>query len=431
MTPVPQYWTRTTLGSVARSVRNGIFARRPNDVGDGARILRISAVRRSVVDVADSRFVADITDQQLSKFSLAPGDLLVTRYNGSRRLVGISGLVPTHEGLLLHPDKLIRVQVNHHITDPRFLNYQLESQRVRAFLEPRIRTTAGQSGIAGKDVREIPVVLPPLMEQRRIVDILEDHLSRLHAAEDYATTATKRLEGIAESALRALLADVRAKRALGELLDVPLGNGKSVPTRADGFPVLRLTALKDDGVDLRERKGGDWTRGGAQRYLVARDDFLLARGNGSLRLVGRGSLVRGRPDAVAYPDTMIRVRVKARDMFAEFLDVVWNSAATRSQIEAEARTTAGIYKVNQKQVAAIRLPVPSLAEQFRITTRMAEVDEQARRTRDAVERAQRRGTALRAALLTAAFSGKLTGRHTDQELIETVVANESAVVGAG
>lgn len=130
--------------------------------------------------------------------------------------------------------------------------------------------------------------------------------------------------------------------------------------------MLRLTALKSTGVDLAERKGGSWTRDDAFRYLVQRDDFLIARGSGSLRRVGMGSLVTTTPDEVAFPDTAVRARLH-RDVIApRYMSLAWNSPAVRSQLESMARTTAGIYKVNQRQLASVRLPVPSLAEQRRI-----------------------------------------------------------------
>src|SRR5438477_10659089 len=98
-----------------------------------------------------------------------------------------------------------------------------------------------------------------------------------------------------------------ARAKLGELLEEPMANGRSVPD-GSGFPVLRLTALKGGRVDLRERKRGAWGAQDASRFRVRNGDFLIARGNGSLALVGRGGLVEDEPDPVAYPDTAIRVR---------------------------------------------------------------------------------------------------------------------------
>ncbi len=421
MTPVCRRWSRGVLGDVTHIIRNGIFVQRPTDDGVGNRILRISAVRSGVLDLSQSRYVEGLSQEQIAKFSVDSGDILLTRYNGSRHLVGIAGVVPDHAGTLLHPDKLIRVVVNRKVLEPQFLNLQLQTRSVRTFLEPRIRTTAGQSGIAGTDVRCIPLVLPSLIEQRRIVDILEDHLSRLDAAERYAKAGATRLRSLAEAAFNSRVAALDSdERPMVDLLAAPLSNGRSVPTRDGGFPVLRLTALKEAGVDLRERKGGDWTRADAARYLVEKGDFLIARGNGSLRLVGRGSLVRHDPDEVAYPDTAIKAKVSPRMMDSEFLDLAWNSRRTRRQLEGMARTSAGIYKLNQKQLEGVRLPVPPLRDQTKLVTELAIVRNLSRSTGQAVERALLQARALRRALLSAAFSGRLTGTSTDVEVIEEV-----------
>lgn len=163
-----------------------------------------------------------------------------------------------------------------------------------------------------------------------------------------------------------------AQCPLVDLLSEPLRNGRSVPTAADGFPVLRLTAITKGSIDLGQRKSGAWTASDAQPYLVTAGDFLIARGNGSLALVGRGGLVRAEPDPVAFPDTMIRARPDRSRLVPEYLALVWESHQVRRQVEESARTSAGIYKVSQPSLAAVTLPVPSLPEQRRIVAILEE-----------------------------------------------------------
>src|SRR6202034_3509303 len=153
----------------------------------------------------------------------------------------------------------------------------------------------------------------------------------------------------------------------------PLINGRSVQTDGDGFPVLRLTALREGRLALSERKGGRWTAADAEPFLVHRGDFFISRGNGSLSLVGRGALLEEEPDPIAFPDTMIRIRVGEQKIFPEFLRLVWDAQRIRTQIESFARTTAGIYKINQKMVQAILIPVPNLPLQRQLVTEVREV----------------------------------------------------------
>lgn len=321
----------------------------------------------------------------------------------------------------------MKAVVPHDGIDPRWVAWGL-----RAFERDLLRaarkagTTVASIEMSRFFAFELPV--PPLEQQMRILALLEDDLSRLDAAERYAKAGATRLRSLAEAAFNSRLAALDiVERPMVDLLEAPLSNGRSVPTRDGGFPVLRLTALKEAGVDLGERKGGDWTRADAARYLVKKGDFLIARGNGSLRLVGRGSLVRHDPEEVAYPDTAIKAKVSSRIMDSEFLDLAWNSRRTRRQLEGMARTSAGIYKLNQKQLEGVRLPVPPLRDQTKLVTELTIVRNLSRSTNQAVERALLQARALRRALLSAAFAGQLTSRSSDDEVIEEVL---DAQVGA-
>lgn len=111
-----------------------------------------------------------------------------------------------------------------------------------------------------------------------------------------------------------------AEAPLSSLLAEPLANGRSVPD-GDGFPVLRLSALRENAVDFSERKSGSWTEKEAEPFLVKGGDLLVARGNGSLRLVGRARLVPSNPPRVAFPDTMIRVRPRPEVVDPRFLAI--------------------------------------------------------------------------------------------------------------
>ncbi|MFE9641396.1 restriction endonuclease subunit S [Nocardiopsis alba] len=152
---------------------------------------------------------------------------------------------------------------------------------------------------------------------------------------------------------------------LEDLLSEKIINGRSVPTREGGFPVLRLNAIKRGKIDPSVSKEGAWEEPEAAPYLLRAGDFLLSRGNGTISLVGRGGLVA--EDAqVAFPDTMMRIRVNPDLLDANYFCLLWNSPVVRGQIESSARTTAGIYKVNQGILRAIKIPLAPLAEQFRI-----------------------------------------------------------------
>jgi type I restriction enzyme S subunit len=351
----------------------------------------------------DDLLTMELADDERERFGVRKEDLLVCE--GGE--IGRCAIWHGRDDYLAYQKALHRIRPSDSV-DVRFLRYLLEHHSLSGTLAG-MSTGTTIAHLPQQQLRRVPVPLPPLEEQRRIVALLEDHLSRLGAADAYLDTALRRSGSLIEQILDNDLALKEAKSvSLGGLLAVGLANGKSVPTKEGGFPVLRLTALRDGRIDLTERKAGAWSAIDADRFLVQRGDFLIARGNGSLRLVGRGGLVTDDPDPVAYPDTLIRARPDPTIISPEFLALVWNAPTIRRQIERAAKTTAGIYKINQKDVGAVQVPVPALSDQERMVRTVTDAREAVAKLGSEIARFRTRGAALRRSLLTAAFSGQLT-----------------------
>jgi type I restriction enzyme S subunit len=180
-------------------------------------------------DYEDYRLL-DCDDETASDYTLAPGDLVFTRYNGARRFVGVCAQFKGHEPRL-YPDKLIRTRPDLPQLDPRYLEIALNCGLSRAWLETKIRTTAGQSGVSGGDVKAMPVPLCSLPEQQEIVRILDEQFEAIERNERELEAALKRSEALRQAILKkafsgrlvpqdpadppasALLARLRAERA--------------------------------------------------------------------------------------------------------------------------------------------------------------------------------------------------------------------------
>jgi type I restriction enzyme S subunit len=210
---------------------------------------------------------------------------------------------------------------------------------------------------------------------------------------------------------------------LADLLAEPLINGRSVRTQEGGFPVLRLTAIKDGIVDCTEAKPGAWDAAAAEPYLVCPGDLLIVRGNGSLDLVGRAGLVPYGVPAVAFPDTAIRARVHSAMVDPRWLTHVWSSPLVREQIRKAARTTAGIYKVNQTTLGAVRLPVPPINEQRRVVTALDEQLPRLDTTVAAMRIVRQRLLQLQDAALTLLLDGSGSARRPLGDLLREPLRN--------
>lgn len=192
-------WTTAEFGSVVTFLRNGISAK--PDAAEGLPILRISAVRPMKVHMDDVRYLGD-ADPAFRNYILEPGDLLFTRYNGNPDLVGVCGLVRANSCNVVHPDKLIRVKVDQTQVNPAFVQIAVSSGMSRSHIAGRVRTTAGQSGISGGDIRTMPISYPPLPEQERIVAEVERRLSVVERMEAEIAAGLARAERLRQAILQ-------------------------------------------------------------------------------------------------------------------------------------------------------------------------------------------------------------------------------------
>jgi type I restriction enzyme S subunit len=74
-----------------------------------------------------------------------------------------------NEAGTVYPDKLIRLRPDAATMTPEFLVLALGSRSVREQVEQMGKTTAGNIGVSGSNVKSFIVPVPPLAEQSRIV----------------------------------------------------------------------------------------------------------------------------------------------------------------------------------------------------------------------------------------------------------------------
>ncbi|OGS95201.1 MAG: hypothetical protein A3G79_00100 [Gallionellales bacterium RIFCSPLOWO2_12_FULL_57_18] len=195
---LPEGWGWVKYGDLCSIVRNGISAK---PVGEsGTPIFRISAVRPLFFDMTDIRFI-DNTTGEFDAYCLERGDLVFTRYNGSRRYVGVCAEYRSDEKRLF-PDKLVQTRVFSKYLSTSYLEKALNSGASRKFVESKIRTTAGQSGVSGDDIKNIPVPFCSTDEQMQIVEALESKLSEVDQLDQTITTSLQQAEALRQSILK-------------------------------------------------------------------------------------------------------------------------------------------------------------------------------------------------------------------------------------
>lgn len=191
-------WEQCSLGSLMSMVRNG-YGSKPDDCG-AYRILTIGSVRAFNLDINNYRLNnTPFNDDDL----IAENDLLFTRYNGNADFVGCCARVPQICEQYAYPDKLIKFRPKlNNIYHSKYLEYFVSHGNARKYLRSKIKTTSGQNGIAGSDIKKLVVFLPTLEKQTEIVLRIEERISRCNTVEVTVNKALQEAEAMRQSILK-------------------------------------------------------------------------------------------------------------------------------------------------------------------------------------------------------------------------------------
>lgn len=282
----------------------------------------------------------------------------------------------------------------------------------------RLASGTTQVSLSDGNLAQITVPIAPLAEQRRVVEAIETRFARLDAAVKALERARANLTRLQNSVLNALW-DAGGDQAvtLGEVLSEALCNGISIKGTEGppGTPSLRLSAMSDGGFDYSDRKYIEIDSQTAEDLSIQENDFFISRGNGSLHLVGRGTLAQHPPERVVFPDTMTRARLDPRRVDPRWVAMMWRSDRVHRQVRTRVKTTAGIYKISQPQMASIEFPLPPLAAQASLSDEGETMLGLARHVLTEVTNGIGKASRLRLAILRSAFEGHLVPQDPNDE----------------
>jgi len=270
--------------------------------------------------------------------------------------------------------------------------------------------------VLDKNVKAVTVLLPSLDEQRRIVDILEGHLSRLDGAEGFLTAARRRSQQLRSVALESLSPPGAPWRTLAQLC-VDSGYGTSTKCVAGGLgaPVVRIPNLTDGRVDLTDEKRAVASAVDLSRFMLEAEDLLVVRTNGSRDLIGRAAVVQSGIVA-SFASYLIRFKIDPSQARPQWVRVMLGTPSSRRVLESMAASSAGQYNLGLKKLNSVLIPCPPLEEQDRLLAKLDGNEWAHTSLTRSLDTAGKRAYALRRTLLAAAFSGRLTARSSDMEL---------------
>jgi type I restriction enzyme, S subunit len=398
-------WRETTVGELADVVMGRQLS---PDKRRGVRprpYLRAANVQGSTI-VTDDLLQMDFTEEEERRYAVHAGDVLLVE-GGNEKSVGAAALVAAaHAGLCIQ-NTLIRLRVRNGVPClPQFLHllmaHEFETGRMG-----RLATGTTIAHLGARRVPRIRVLLPPLPQQRRIVDLIG-------TLDDVTSAAAEQVRclRLAHGTLREeMLAAAEESVSLDRVLErIEAGRSPDGLDRqpADGeASVLKVSAVRQGWFDRTQVKVVPDVSVFPDHAVVREGDLLITRAN-TRELVGLVCVVESPYPRTYLCDKTLRLVPNEAVASRGYLHEVLQSAACRRQLgDAATGTSASMKNISQSSIRSIRVPLLPAPEQ----TRLVEV---ASSLRDATVRATKLVVVL-SRVRFAAVSALLAGDTTIPE----------------
>lgn len=426
-------WPLATLESLAsdeaRAITDGPFGSnlaRQHYTSSGPRVIRLQ-------NIGDGEFIdnpAHISQahfERLRAHEVLPGDLLIASLGD---VLPRGCLAPGSLGPAIVKADCIRVRLAGTV-DPKWVLYSLQRPAVRRWADEQ-RHGVGRPRLGLGVIRRIPVPVPGLEEQRRIVAILEEHLSDLDAGVRSLRRAKARCRLLKRSVLLHLIPELAdwptrwRSETVSAVGSVDLGRQRH-PDWHHGSnmrPYLRVANVFEDRIDTSDVMEMHWPEDTFERFKLSPGQILLNEGQ-SPQYLGRPAMYRGAPNDVAFTNTLLRFTA-GPEVLPEFALLVFRRHMHAGRFAKESRITTNIAHLSASRLKGVEFPLPPLTEQQDLVGLASERLEAMSRIESSIEAQTKRADALRRSLLGAAFSGRLTGHTSDIDVIDELTEEESA-----
>ena len=383
--PIPNGWQRVRLGDVA--VINPKKPRLEIDADAPVTFVPMIAVGEDFSGIKDT-LIRTFSEVSKGYTYFEEHDLLFSKItpclqNGkhatARNLINGFGFGSTEFHVVRAADPV----------NPRFLFRTLTKPEIIKECADSFTGTAGQQRVQPDTLRALPILLPPLPEQRAIAAVLDSIDDAIEGAEE-AIAAT---EGLRDALLHDLLtrglpgqhtefrdvpglgtipADWDVVR-LGDVLDSTT-YGTNSPLSADGaIPVLRMNNLQNGQIDLSDVRRANLVDKETRELNLIPGDILFNRTN-SLALVGKVAVVRSLPQPISFASYLVRLRVQQGRANPFWLSALLWSDNCQSRIHKFATPSVSQANINPTNLKTLTIPLPSLAEQQAIAAALDGVD---------------------------------------------------------
>lgn len=230
-----------------------------------------------------------------------------------------------------------------------------------------------------KFLKSSKVPLPPIAEQRRIADILDEADALRRKRAEAIRLANNLVPSVFNEMFGNTITNPKKWREdrVGNIADVQGGLQLSAARNAHPIqiPYLRVANVHRDRLWLDEVKSIGLTENELTRTRLIKDDILVVEGHGNPDEIGRTAIWDCSIDPCVHQNHLIRVRADRTQVLPTYMNIFLNSPAGRQQLTGFGKTTSGLNTINVSNVRNTRVLIPDLAVQQRFAVVLEDLRE--------------------------------------------------------
>lgn len=402
--PLP--WPLVPLSAVARLIRGVSFSGEESHNSprpEHLPVLRAGNIADRLITDSDLVWVpqARISVEQ----RLQVGDIAICMSSGSAAVVGKTAALESEwEGSIGAFCAIIRPSG---YIEPRYLATYLRGAQFAQWRKNQAQG-ANIQNLRATELLLVSIPLPPLSEQQRIVQILQEAeaIRRLNT-EAEAKTA-KLVPALFEESFGDPVMNPKKwdLEPLGSVINGTPKNGLYKPAEmyGEGAPIIRIGDFT--GGILRSSKNLQRLRiaeDEIEQFGVSNGQILINRVN-SIEHLGKSLLVASLTEPTVYESNMMRLDPRKEKVLPEFLIACLQHESLVAKLRAKAKKAINQASINQTDVLTLNIPVPPISKQEAFVAQVSQTEE----IRLLAETSFRIERAVSASLSAHAFSGQLT-----------------------
>lgn len=405
-------WQTEKLSNLLAVSIGGIWGEEAGEAEVDVSVVRVTELKAHGRIDPSSAVTRSVTLKQLSSRELQEGDLLLEKSGGGPNTpVGRVGYFSQEGTRTVCSNFMQLMRPDSSKVLPKYLFLFLDGFHSNGGTIPMQTATTNIRNIKTPQYMDIEVPVPPIDEQYKIVELLEDHLSRLDATFTELKKTKLMCSTLLAASLKSIVESVPHEyRPLSDVVH-KIEAGKSFsclgrPAEGDEWGVIKVSAMTWGEFLSTENKAAPLSYNPPPQHKINKGDILISRAN-TQKYVGATVLVKNEPGRLLLSDKSLRIVPKS-DTDATWLVAVLSSPKTRQAISNQATGNEdSMRNISQRNLLGIHVPVPrDLAGQLQVTNALALVESGIASNLKIIEQSLSRTLQFRRKLLYSAFVGQ-------------------------